>query len=80
VRTTGFDKTTLARLLVKQLRAVSFSPDEWMTQLGFALDHPLRDSIGQLQWKLAQELLKNGRSVILQSRTLDMVRSLGLRA
>jgi predicted kinase len=72
----GSGKTTLARLLVKQLRAVSLSPDEWMTQLGVAMDHPLRDSIGQLRWKLAQELLKNGQSVTLESRTLDMVRSL----
>ena len=63
----GSGKTTLARLLVKQLPAVGFSPDEWMTQLGVALDHPLRDPLGELQWRLAQELLVNGQSVILDS-------------
>ncbi len=63
----GSGKTTAARLLVKQLRFISLSPDEWMTQLGVAMDDPLRDHIGELQWTLAQELLMNGQSVILES-------------
>lgn len=63
----GSGKTTVARLLVKQLRAISLSPDEWMTQLGVSMDHPLREPIGELQWTLAQELLVNGQSVILES-------------
>jgi predicted kinase len=63
----GSGKTTLARRLAAQLSAISFSPDEWMTQLGIDLDHPLRDPIGDLQWRLAQELLAHGQNVVMES-------------
>lgn len=63
----GSGKTTLARSLLVQLSAISFSPDEWLTQLGVGLDHPLREPIGDLQWRLAQELLAKGQTVIMES-------------
>jgi predicted kinase len=63
----GSGKTTRARRLAVQLCAISFSPDEWMAQLGIGLDDPLRDPIGDLQWRLALELLANGQNVIMES-------------
>ena len=63
----GSGKTTLARRLKVQLSAISFSPDEWLTQLGAGMDHPLRESLGDLQWWLAQDLLTKGQTVIMES-------------
>ncbi len=63
----GSGKTTLARRLKVQLSAISFSPDEWLTQLGTEMDHPLREPLGDLQWWLAQELLAKGQTVIMES-------------
>lgn len=63
----GSGKTTLARRLRAQLSAISFSPDEWLTQLGAGMDHPLREPLGDLQWQLAQELLTKGQKVIMES-------------
>lgn len=63
----GSGKSTLARRLTVQLSAISFSPDEWLTQLGAEMDHPLREPLGDLQWRLAQELLAKGQSVIMES-------------
>ena len=65
--TAGFGETTLARRLRVQLSAISFSPDEWLTQLGAGMDHPLREPLGELQWRLAQELLTKGQNVIMES-------------
>jgi predicted kinase len=31
------------------------------------MDHPLREPLGNLQWRLAQELLSKGQSVIMES-------------
>ena len=63
----GSGKTTLARRLTVHLDAISFSPDEWLTQLGAGMDHPLREELGDLQWRLAQELLAKGQNVIMES-------------
>ena len=63
----GSGKTTLARRLRVQLGAISFSPDDWLTQLGAGMDHPLREELGDLQWRLAQELLAKGQSIIMES-------------
>ena len=38
-----------------------------MTQLGVAMDDPHRDPLGDLKWKLAQELLGNGQNVLIES-------------
>jgi predicted kinase len=55
----GAGKTTLAKSLESRLRAVRLSPDEWMDTLDINLwDEPRRAKIEELQWTLAQQLLK----------------------
>jgi len=63
----GSGKTTLARVLESRLRAVRFSPDEWMDALSLDLyDEERRGRIETLQWKFAQELLAQGLTVIIE--------------
>jgi predicted kinase len=63
----GSGKTTLARMLESRLQAVRFSPDEWMDALSLDLyDEERRGKIEALQWKLAQELLVHGLTVIIE--------------
>src|SRR5260370_35936466 len=60
-------KTTLAKELESRLRAVRFSPDEWMDALLLNLwDEERRGKIEALQWKFAQELLALGVTVIIE--------------
>lgn len=64
----GSGKTTEARRLAADLGAVRLSPDEWMADLGIDLwDEPMRDRLERVLWDLAQELLRLGQSVILES-------------
>jgi predicted kinase len=63
----GSGKTTLARALEGRLRAVRFAPDEWMDALSLNLyDEERRGKIEALQWKLGQELLALGLTVIIE--------------
>ena len=63
----GSGKTTLAKALESRLRAVRFCPDEWMDALSLNLwDEEKRGRIETLQWKLGQELLARGLSVIIE--------------
>jgi len=63
----GSGKTTLARVLESKLRAVRFSPDEWMEALSLSLyDEERRGKIEALQWKFGQELLALGHTVIIE--------------
>jgi predicted kinase len=63
----GSGKTKLARVLESRLRAVRFSPDEWMDALSLDLyDEGRRSRIEALQWKLGQELLAQGLTVIIE--------------
>lgn len=63
----GSGKTTLAKLLERRLRAVRFSPDEWMDALSLDIyDEERRGKIEALQWKFAQELLAFGLIVIIE--------------
>ncbi len=63
----GSGKTTLAKCLEEDLRAVRLSPDEWMDALSINLwDEEIRPRIEALQWKLAQELLQIGLVVIIE--------------
>jgi len=63
----GSGKTTHAKLLEGSLRAVRFSPDDWMDALSLDLyDEGRRGKIEALQWKLAQELLALGLTVIIE--------------
>ena len=63
----GSGKTLLAKQLERSLRAIRFSPDEWMEALALDIyDEELREKIEALQWKLAQELLTLGLTAILE--------------
>ena len=63
----GSGKTTRAKALESRLRAVRFSPDEWMDALSLNLyDENRRGKIEALQWKLARELLELGLTVIIE--------------
>jgi predicted kinase len=63
----GSGKTTLAKVLESRLRAVRFSPDEWMDALSLNLwDEERRGKIEALQWKFGQELLALGLTVIIE--------------
>ena len=63
----GSGKTTLGRALESGLRAVRFAPDEWMDALALDYyDEDRRGKIEALQWKLAQQLLALGLTVIVE--------------
>ncbi|HUD12154.1 MAG TPA: AAA family ATPase [Terracidiphilus sp.] len=63
----GSGKTTLARALEDRLGAIRFCPDEWMDALSLDLyDEQRRARIEALQWKLAQELLVLGLTVVVE--------------
>jgi predicted kinase len=62
----GSGKTTRAKALESKLRAVRFSPDDWVEALSLDLwDEERRARIEALQWKLGQELLALGLTVII---------------
>ena len=63
----GSGKTTLAKRLESRLRAVRFSPDEWLDSLSLDLyDEASRAKIEVLQWELARRLLVLGLTVIIE--------------
>ena len=63
----GSGKTTHAKLLQGRLGAIRFSPDEWMEALSLDLyDEVRREKIEALQWKLCQNLLTLGVTVIVE--------------
>jgi predicted kinase len=63
----GSGKTTHAKQLEHKLRAIRLCPDEWMIILGINLhDTAARDRIEALQWKLTQDLLTIGHTVIIE--------------
>ena len=63
----GSGKTTVAKMLESRFHAIRFAPDEWMESLSINLwDEEKRAKIEGLQWKLAQELLALGLTVIIE--------------
>jgi predicted kinase len=63
----GSGKTTHAKQVEQELRAVRFCPDEWMDALGIGLwDGESRERIEKLQWKMAQEILVLGQNVVIE--------------
>jgi predicted kinase len=63
----GAGKTTRAKLLEARLHAVRFCPDEWLEALSLDLyDEDRRSKIEGLQWKLAQQLLYLGLTIIIE--------------
>ena len=56
----GVSKTTLAKALEAELRAVRLSADDWMMGLSINLhDEAARAKMEALQWQLAKRLLEN---------------------
>ena len=63
----GSGKTTLAKILESRLRAVRFSPDEWLDALSINLHREeTRGKVESLQWKFAQSLLALCVTVIVE--------------
>lgn len=63
----GSGKTTLARQLASGERAVRLSPDEWKHALGIGYyDEAARVRLEEQLWRLAQELLALGQSVVME--------------
>src|ERR1700747_3294077 len=63
----GSGKTTHARQLESDLRAVRFCADEWMDALSVDLwDENTRGKIEALQWQVAHQLLAAGVNVIIE--------------
>jgi predicted kinase len=62
----GAGKTTLAKRLEVERRALRLTPDEWIAALGIdAFDEPRRAAVEALQWELAQRALTLGVDVVL---------------
>jgi predicted kinase len=62
----GSGKTTHAKQLESQLRAIRLCPDEWLDALEVDRDEATRARVEALQWKLAQDLLAYGQTVIIE--------------
>ena len=64
----GSGKTTEAIRRAAELGAVRLSPDQWLSDLDIdGFDEAARERIESLQWRLAQELLSLGQSVVLEN-------------
>lgn len=64
----GSGKTTLARQLEVEISALRLCPDEWMTDVEVDLwDEAFRDRLEVRFWILAQDVLRMGLNVILES-------------
>ena len=66
----GSGKTTLARQIERERRALRLTPDEWIVRLfGTGLTPPAldwcRDPVEALQWEVAERVLLLGLNVIL---------------
>ena len=62
----GAGKTALAKELAADRGAVRLTKDEWLTALGSSpWDEPTRAKVEQELWRLAQEILGLGLSVVL---------------
>src|SRR3954470_5018522 len=62
----GAGKTTTARQLAAERRALRLTQDEWLIALGSnPWDAPTREKLDHELWRLAQEVLRLGVSVIV---------------
>ena len=65
----GSGKTTVARERERETDAVRFSTDEWMADLGLDYFDEMRDRVQKRLNALWRDLLRHGRSVILEDGT-----------
>lgn len=82
-------KTTLARQLAADRRALRLTQDEWLIALGSSpWDASTREKVDDELWRLAQEVLRLGLSVVLdfglwarseRDEMRSVARSLGVR-
>ena len=64
----GSGKTMFARQLVRERHAIRLCPDEWKHDLGIDYyDEQRRVQLENRLWRLAQELLALGQSVIMEN-------------
>ena len=62
----GAGKTTLAKRLAADRQAVCLTSDEWLWALGSTpWDAPVHEKVERELWRLAQEILRLGLSVVL---------------
>jgi predicted kinase len=62
----GSGKTTLARELAADRGGVRLTQDEWLWALGASpWDEPTREKVDRELWRLAQEILRLGLSVVV---------------
>ena len=62
----GAGKTTLAAQLAAERNAVRLTKDEWLWALGSTpWDEPTREKVEHQLWRLAQEILRLGLTVVL---------------
>ena len=62
----GAGKTALAKQLAADRSAVRLTKDEWLTALGSnPWDSPTREKVEHELWRLTQEILRLGLSVVL---------------
>jgi predicted kinase len=77
----GSGKTLLARQLAADRGAVRLTQDEWLFALGSTpWDGPTRDKVDHELWRLAQEILRLGLSVVLDFGLWARVERDGMRA
>jgi predicted kinase len=63
----GSGKTTFSRMLERRLQAVRFCPDDWLDTLSINLHRDeTREKVKALQWRLIQNLLALGLTVIIE--------------
>jgi predicted kinase len=65
----GSGKTTVARERERETDAIRFSTDEWMADLGVDYFDEMRDRVQTRLNGLWRDLLRHGRSVILEDGT-----------
>jgi predicted kinase len=62
----GAGKTTLAKQVARDRAAVRLTKDEWLVALGSnPWDEPTQEKMERELWRLAQEILRLGLSVVL---------------
>lgn len=57
----------MARRLTNELSGIRLGADDWMIELGIDLfDEPARAKVEGLQWRVAEDLLRVGTTVIIE--------------